>query len=170
MKVRLGEILIEQGALSQRQVQAILKEQQETHRPFGLICEQMFGIDPAIVEDAWAKQYQQITGTIDPTKEMIDPAAIELITRRQAWQFCVLPLRFDDEELMIATMVAGLSRALRFATNVLAIPSYFVMAEPLQLGQELCRRYALPGMTAESLVDGGVPTFRPKLNRSPKAA
>ena len=37
-------------------------------------------------------------------------------------------VRFDGEELMIATTAAHLRKALRFATRVIGVPAYFVMS------------------------------------------
>jgi hypothetical protein len=87
--------------------------------------------------------------------EVYDTEAAGLVTRRQAWQFRILPLRFEGRELLIATTQQHLRRALRFATNVIGIPIFFVMAKPKALGQALCKRYPLPGMTPE-LVDDDV--------------
>lgn len=147
MTVRLGEVLIAQDVLTQQQVNDILEQQQEQQKPFGLLCERMYGIQPEIIEEAWANQYAMLTRTVDPTVEVFDDRAKELVTRRQAWQFRVLPIRFDDSELMIATTQQHLRRALRFANNVLGVPLYFVMTSPDDLTEALCKHYALPGMS-----------------------
>jgi len=76
-----------------------------------------------------------------------------LISRRQAWQFRVLPLRFDGRELMLVTTRTHLCRALRFATAVMCVPVYLVLATPAALGEALCRHYPLPGMTPQSVYD-----------------
>jgi hypothetical protein len=156
MELRLGELLIESGVLSEAQVRAILAHQRETGTPFGVIAERLFDVDPDAVELAWARQYASLTRTIDPDVEVFDPRAIELVTRRQAWQFRVLPVRFEPVELMMATTQAHLRRALRFATNVIGVPVFIVMAEPAALGRALCRHYALPGMTAECVLEDGL--------------
>ena len=152
MELRLGELLVESGVLGGEQVEVILDHQKRTGEPFGLLAEQLFSVDPAAVEAAWARQYASLTRHVDPDIEAYDEHALKLITRRQAWQFRILPIRFDQNELMIATMQAYLRRALRFATNVLGVPSYFVMAEPEALGRALCRRYPLPGMEAGAVM------------------
>jgi hypothetical protein len=151
MPVRLGEVLVAAGVLSEQQVQMILEQQQEQHKPFGLLCEQLCDVSAEVVEDAWASQYATLTRTVDPSVEVFDDRALQLVTRRQAWQFRVLPIRFDDAELMIATTSQHLRRALRFANNVLGVPLYFVMTSPEALGEALGRHYSLPGMTAESI-------------------
>jgi hypothetical protein len=151
--IRLGELLTQLGVLNATQVDRILSAQRETGEPFGVLCERLAGVDPVVVEEAWATQYAGLTRHIDPTIETVDPSAIELVTRRQAWQFRVLPVRFDDQELMLATTRKHLRRALRFATTVLAVPVFPVMADPSLLGKALCRHYPLPGMTPEAVDD-----------------
>ncbi len=152
-EVRLGQLLIEGDVLTSRQVDAIVAEQERTGEPFGLLAERLFGVDPRKIEDAWALQYAGLTRTVKPEVEVFDDQAVALVTRRQAWQFRVLPLRFEGRELLIATTQQHLRRALRVATNVIGIPVFFVMADPLELGRGLCSRYPLPGMTPESVMD-----------------
>lgn len=153
MEVRLGQLLVESRVLTQVQVEAVLAEQQRTGEPFGLICERLFRVDPDAVERAWATQYASLTRTIDPCAEVVDPRAMELVTRRQAWQFRVCPIRFDDGDLMVATTQRHLRRALRFATNVIGVPVYLVMAPAESLGEALCRYYPLPGMSPRAVSD-----------------
>ena len=153
MDIRLGKILVDKGVLTGSQVHEVLDEQQRTGAPFGLICEQKFGVSPQDVEQAWATQYSAQARTVDPLREPVDRKAIELVTRRQAWQFRVLPLRFDGRELMLVTTRQHLCRALRFATAVIGVPVYVVLATPASLGEALCRHYPLPGMTPQSIGD-----------------
>ncbi len=154
MTVRLGEVLTAQGVLTAQQVNHILERQCEEHKPFGLLCERLYGIKPEVIEEAWANQYATLTRTIDPAVEVFEDRAKELITRRQAWQFRILPIRFDENELMIATTQQHLRRALRFSGNILNVPLYFVMTSPDALGDALCKHYPLPGFTAQSVSEG----------------
>ena len=156
MEVLLGQMLIEAGILTEDQVQRVLDEQKQNGEPFGLLSEQLYGVDPAAIEDAWAGQYARITRSIDPEVEVFEDRAKDLITRRQAWQFRVLPIRFDAGQLMIATTQAHLRRALRFAVGVIGVPVFFVMAESEALGTALCRHYPWPGMTPQSVEDDGI--------------
>ena len=151
--LRLGQVLVERGLLTAEQVSSILERQQQSGQPFGVLAEGMFGIHPDRIEDAWAQQYASLTRRIDPAIEIYEQRATELITRRQAWQFRVLPIRFDGRELMMATTADHLRRALRFATRVLGVPTYFVVASSKDLGEALCKRYPLPGMTPGSVED-----------------
>ena len=156
MELRLGQLLVKGGVLNEQQVQQILEVQSETAEPFGQLAERLFGVDPTAVENAWADQYASMARHVDPEKEWFDPRARELVTRRQAWQFRVLPVRFDPNELMLATTRVHLRRALRFAVNVLGVPVFLVMAEPDALGRGLCQHYPMPGMSPRSVLDDGM--------------
>ena len=153
MEVRLGQLLVESGVLTGQQVDHIVAAQADTGEPFGLLAERLFSVDPERIEEAWAKQYAGLTRTVDPRVEVFNEDASALVTRRQAWQFRILPIRFEGRELLIATTQQHLRRALRFATNVIGIPVFFVMSESKALGRALCRRYPLPGMTPEAVDD-----------------
>ncbi len=151
MELRLGQLLIDRGVLSTVQVNRIVAEQGDSGEPFGLLAERLFDVDPRRIEEAWAQQFAGLTRTVDPELEVFDEQAASLVTRRQAWQFRILPLRFEGRELIIATTQHHLRRALQFATNVIGVPVFFVMAEAPALGRALCARYPLPGLTPASV-------------------
>ena len=65
---RIGEILVQQGVLSQQQVDQLIDQQQQTGRPLGWLAEQQFGIDPTVIEEAWAEQYAGLARTIDHSR------------------------------------------------------------------------------------------------------
>lgn len=149
--VRLGEILIEQGLLTTEQVDHIVKHQRTTARPFGALAEELFGVTEKQVELAWALQYTRISQRVDPTLEQICPNALCAVSRRQAWQFRVMPLRFEDGELILATTGDHLARALRFASRCLSVPCYFVIAEADRLGESLAEHFPMGGLGKEAV-------------------
>lgn len=153
MQVRLGDVLVGRGVLTTSQLEEALRLQRVTHEPLGVICERHFHVEPEIIEQAWEVQYLHLTRRLDPRVETFEDRALDLVTRRQAWQFRVLPIRFDGEELMMATTARHLRRALRFATKFIGVPVFLVVADPLALGEALCRRYPLAGMTPQSIDD-----------------
>ena len=149
--IRLGEILIRQGVLTESQVNQILMTQRSSQRPFGLLAEQMFGLSPNAVERAWAEQYAAITEHIDVRIERKEADALAAVDRRQAWQFCVFPLRFENGELMLATLKKQLPRALRFASRCVNHPCYLVITERRMLGEALAEHYPMGGLGPDSL-------------------
>src|SRR5438128_359738 len=97
--IQIGQLLIEQGVLTDVQVQHILKVQRESHRPFGDLAERLFGINPRAVEDAWVEQYVRTVGVVDLEQVRIDTDALRTLNRRQAWQFHLLPANRDEGDL-----------------------------------------------------------------------
>lgn len=151
MPVRLGDLLVRAGALTEAERDRVLETQQRTRRPFGVLAEELFGVDPAVVERAWAEQYALASERVHPGAETVDPNALACIDRRQAWQFAVLPMRFEAGELIVCTSVEYLPRAMRFAGWRLGERVSFVLAERRELGAALERHYPM-GMTADDLL------------------
>ena len=144
--MRIGELLVRQGALTPSQVDQVLQEQARSALPFGAICEELCGIAPEIVEASWVEQYTELTGTLKPDFEQCDPTILNTLTRRQAWQFRVVPLRWEDGALVLATTSDHLQRALRFATQVIPVPVFFVITDAEDLGLARCDHYPIPGL------------------------
>lgn len=160
MPLRFGDLLVDSGVLTIEQRDQVLDEQKLVSLPFGDLAERMFGIDPDTIEQAWATQYESLAGVIDPTSGEIEAAAAAVVTPRQAWQFKVLPLRFEHGELMLCTPRQNLPRALRFAATQLAESCFFVVAEPDPMAEVLQRLYPMPGLGPETLLQPA-----PKLTR-----
>jgi hypothetical protein len=147
--IRIGQLLVEQGVLSDIQVQHILKVQKESGRPFGDLAERLYGISPKAVEDAWVEQYIRTAGVVDLHDIEVEKNCLRLLNRRQAWQFHLLPANREEQELNIATSPEGLVRAVNFATRSFDEPVYFMLAEHQQLREFLMKHYPVPEFLAE---------------------
>ena len=147
--IQIGQLLVEQGVLSDVQVQRILEAQKLSHRPFGDLAERMFGIDPQAVEDAWVQQYLRIAGVVDLNDIKIETDALRKLNRRQAWQFHMLPTNRENENLNVATSAENLVRSVNFATRKIDEPVYFLIAEREQLREFLMKHYPVPNFLAE---------------------
>ena len=147
----LGDVLVEQGLLSESDVSLILKRQRKSGKPFGEIAEAMCDISTEAIEEAWACQYAHNAPTIDPMQVIPRADARALICARQAWQFRCLPMNVEGDTLVIATTQKYLHRALQFATRVLDRPAYFVMTTEARLAAALSAHYPLGGMSASSI-------------------
>ena len=149
MAVRLGEVLVRQGVLTEGQRDAVLAEQKRSPRPFGLLAERMFGIAPSAIEQAWATQYAELV----PPLSRLEPDAgvLGVVERRQAWQFQIVPLSRDGGELICATTQQNLARALRFAGWKLAEPFHLVLADAEAMADALETHYPMAGCSADDL-------------------
>jgi hypothetical protein len=147
--IRIGQLLVEQGVLSDVQVEHLLKVQKESGRPFGDLAERIYGISPKAVEDAWVEQYIRTAGVVDLTDVKVETDCLRLLNRRQAWQFRVLPTNREQGEVNIATTPQNLVRAVNFATRSLDEPVYFMLAEHQQLREFLMKHYPVPEFLAQ---------------------
>jgi type IV pilus assembly protein PilB len=146
MTIRLGDLLVRNGALTEAQRDSVLDYQRLTGRPFGELAERLFGVGQQAVEHAWAEQYGMIAQRVDPRTEATDAEVLSMIDRRQAWQFRLMPLRFEGPELMLCTTQDHLVRALKFAGWRIKSPSFMVLSDALALGEALMRHYPMAGM------------------------
>jgi hypothetical protein len=147
--IQIGQLLIEQGVLSEEQVRHILQVQKVSARPFGDLAERLFGVDPRAVEDAWVEQYVRTSGTVDLEDQQVDEECLRLLNRRQAWQFHLLPLNRDEQALSLATCADELVRSVNFATRTIREPVYFLIAERRQLREFLMKHYPVPQFLAQ---------------------
>lgn len=149
--MRLGDILVERGVLTESQREHILEHQRIHPRPFGLLAEEMFGVSPRAVERAWASQYAGLTDRVEIEHEQPARDALDLIETRQAWQFGVLPLRIDYEELVIATTEERLARALRFTGWKVPMTCRFVLCDEDAIFDALSTHYPMAGLDADAM-------------------
>jgi hypothetical protein len=150
--LKIGEILVEQGVLTASQVEAILAEQRSSMRPFGDLAERMFGVSANAVEEAWVTQYIRTVGTTDLGSIRLDISCLRVLSRRQAWQFHLLPLNREDGvggALSLATDERNVVRALNFATRSIDDVVHLVVAERWQLREFLMKHYPVPRELAE---------------------
>ena len=151
MAMRLGDLLVNHGVLTIEQRDLVVAQQRVSGRPFGLLAEEMHGVDPRAVERAWAEQYagmaeRESVADANPSRDVL-----AVIEARQAWQFGVVPLRMDTEGLVLVTTKERLARALRFAGWRVPFECRFALTceDDLVLGLE--RLYPMAGLNADSM-------------------
>lgn len=150
--MRIGEMLVSAGLLKSEQVDEILKRQRCHPEPFGLVAQRLYNLDPVDIERIWTDTTIRISRSVRPASDEIDRNAIDLITRRQAWQFRFLPIRMDGTGTLIAATTAShLSRAVRFATRILDCPCTMMLTDAEYLAANLEAYYQLPGLDARSV-------------------
>jgi hypothetical protein len=150
--IQIGQLLVEQGVLTEAQVNHILKVQKMSQRPFGDLAERLYGISPKAVEDAWVEQYLRIVGVVDLEEVAVETECLRMLNRRQAWQFHLLPLNREggeDAGLQVATSADNLVRSVNFATRSMDEPVHFLIAERAQLREFLMKHYPVPEFIAQ---------------------
>jgi len=153
MPIRIGDLLVERGSITREQRDEILVHQFRRARPFGVLAEELFGVSKQDVETAWSAQYASMADRIDPANERIDPVALASVTRRQAWQFGLLPMRVEGGELVVATTADRLPRALRFTSWRVAMPCRFDLCAEHRLAEALECHLPMAGLDARFLND-----------------
>lgn len=147
--LRIGDILIEQGILTERQVRHIQNVQRSVARPFGELAEHLYGLSPKVQDDPFMEQCLAATGAIDLDEIDINTSSLRVLSRRQAWQFHVMPIFRDENNLNLVTDSANFVRAMNFAAHQLIEPSYVMRAERHQLRRLLMRHYPVPQFLAD---------------------
>jgi len=147
--IQIGQLLVEQGVLTDEQVEHILKVQRVSQRPFGDLAERLYGINPRAVEDAWVEQYIRMVGVVNLDEIEVETDCLRLLNRRQAWQFHLLPLDRPTEGLQMATTAENLVRSVNFATRAVDEPVHFLIAERAQLREFLMKHYPVPEHIAQ---------------------
>jgi hypothetical protein len=148
--IPIGELLVQQGVLTERQVQHILAVQKSSNRPFGDLAERLYGISPKLVEDAWVVQYVASVGKADLEELDFDEQCLRMLNRRQAWQFHLLPVHRDEQfNLNMATDEQNLVRAVNFSSRRIDESIHMLVAEREQLREFLMKHYPVPEFMAQ---------------------
>lgn len=94
--VRLGDLLIDKGLISQDQLRIALIEQKKQNQPLGKILVQIGFISEGVMRDVLGDQLGQ--ESVDLTKVVPDSAAIKLVPKSHARRYHLLPITFDHEK------------------------------------------------------------------------
>jgi len=101
---RLGDILLEQGLISEDQIRIALTEQKRTNEPLGKLFVSLGFVTESVIRDTLGEASGQTS--IDIEKVVVDGEAIKLISKENAERFRVLPLTYDKEKNEITLAMA----------------------------------------------------------------
>ncbi len=90
---RIGDRLVERGLITTDQLKVALHEKQKSHLLLGEILVELGFITPEILSEFLS----ETTGLslFDPKKTMIDPEALELVSKKDAQKYQFLPISID---------------------------------------------------------------------------
>ena len=143
---RIGQILVEQNVLTDEQVDQVLASQTERAIPFGRLAEEMFGVSEHQILEALAVQIARRAPYASLATEQYDPQCLRMLSAQEAWDRLVLPIRFEDGELLCATTVETLPAAIELLQNKLDCPYHFALAEMRPLEEFIANLYAYEGV------------------------
>ena len=142
----IGHILVEQGVLTPSQVERALKVQAEREAPLGRIAEQLFDIERITVIEALAEQVVMRAPDAALANEQFDPQCLGMLSAKEAWDSLILPIRWEDGELLCATTVETLPGAIELLQQKLDCPFHFAIAEIRPLEEFIASLYAYEGV------------------------
>ena len=102
-KLRLGELLVQQGLITTDQLSIALAEQRHNNIPIGRLLVRLGFVTESAIRDIMARTIGQ--ESIDLAQVVADPEALKLVTQDFARRNRVLPIAFDPAEqvLTVAT-------------------------------------------------------------------
>jgi len=165
-KKRIGELLLENGAITSSQLARALRDQQILGGHLGTCLIELGFVEEDVLGEALADllnaRYACWSDLID-----VPPDVIRLISPEQAKKYSVIPLRIEDNALHVAAIAARTLTALSSATKRRIVPwvspeirllqamelHYDIPMTPryIKLGQELERK----ATEAQSLMSSG---------------
>ena len=101
-KLRLGELLVQQGLITQDQLRIALTEQSVQKIPIGRLLVRLGFVTEAVIRDIMARTIGQ--ESIDLNQVLVDAEALSLVPQEFARRQRLLPIAFDSEQsqLMVA--------------------------------------------------------------------
>ena len=102
-KLRLGELLVQQGLITQDQLRIALTEQKTQNMPIGRLLVRLGFVTEAVIRDIMARTIGQ--ESIDLTQVLVDAEALRLVPQEFARRHRLLPIAYDaDQNLLIVAI------------------------------------------------------------------
>jgi len=138
-QMKLGELLMHEGVITQKQLEDALADQQQTRRRIGRILIDMGVISEEKLTEALARQFGLEVLSTDAF-DVISPQVVNLIPDRLAMNYCVIPIGREDGALDVATADPLNVVAQGDLAQVTGLNINFKLA-PLNIIQEAIDRY-----------------------------
>ncbi len=102
-KLRLGELLVQQGLITHDQLRIALTEQKTQNMPIGRLLVRLGFVTEAVIRDIMARTIGQ--ESIDLTQVLVDAEALRLVPQDFARRHRLLPIAYDaDQNLLIVAI------------------------------------------------------------------
>jgi type IV pilus assembly protein PilB len=135
---RLGEILVEQGAVSEEQLHAALGRQKETRLRLGEVLLEQRVVNPVALLRALAAQFG--FDFVDLDEIAIDPVLAQRVPEALARRHRALPIGRDGEVIVVAMANPADVFAIDDLRSLLRAPIKPVMSDPDQIADAISRR------------------------------
>ena len=105
-KLRLGELLVQQGLISTDQLAIALAEQRRSNIPIGRLLVRLGFVTETAIRDIMARSIGQ--ESIDLSQVVADSEALKMVPQEFARRHRVLPIAWDVDERALTVATSGL--------------------------------------------------------------
>ncbi len=102
-KLRLGELLVQQGLITQDQLRIALTEQKTQIMPIGRLLVRLGFVTEAVIRDIMARTIGQ--ESIDLSQALVDAEALKLVPQEFARRHRLLPIAYDAEKNLLIVAI-----------------------------------------------------------------
>ncbi|HWQ38586.1 MAG TPA: GspE/PulE family protein [Burkholderiales bacterium] len=102
-KLRLGELLVQQGLITQDQLRIALTEQKAQNIPIGRLLVRLGFVTEAVIRDIMARTIGQ--ESIDLSQVLVDAEALKLVPQEFARRHRLLPIAYDAEQDLLVVAI-----------------------------------------------------------------
>src|SRR3954462_12865558 len=102
-KLRLGELLVQQGLITQDQLRIALTEQKSQNIPIGRLLVRLGFVTEAVIRDIMARTIGQ--ESIDLSNVLVDAEALKLVPQEFARRHRLLPIAYDGEQNILIVAI-----------------------------------------------------------------
>ena len=102
-KLRLGELLVQQGLITQDQLRIGLTEQKTQNMPIGRLLVRLGFVTEAVIRDIMARTIGQ--ESIDLSNVLVDAEALKLVPQDFARRHRLLPIAYDAEQNVLIVAI-----------------------------------------------------------------
>lgn len=105
-KLRLGELMVQQGLISQDQLRIALMEQEQNNIPLGRQLVRLGFVSEAMVRDLVAHTIGQ--DSVDLATVIADADALEMVSEEFARRYHLLPIAYEDNVKLLTVAMADM--------------------------------------------------------------
>ena len=102
-KLRLGELLVQQGLITHDQLRIALTEQKAQNMPIGRLLVRLGFVTEAVIRDIMARTIGQ--ESIDLSQALVDAEALKLVPQEFARLHRLLPIAYDADQNMLIVAI-----------------------------------------------------------------
>lgn len=157
MKVRLGEILIRKGLVSQADVESALEEQRQTGKLLGEILLKRGRLSEKDLQLSLGEQLQ--IDTIDLKRTKISPEAVAAVPAKLASYYRIMPVEIKEDVLTVAVADPFNHWPLDDIEVNLGLHPRMVLAGRQEIQEAIRRYYGVGADTVEKIMKSGEGTL-----------